>query len=288
MSLSRVRPEHRALFLQDFGGTSVRADQVDLFAGDFDAPAAVPAATAAGAGAAPPADTDADTRLAALHETLDAVAAASRERGALAFARALPDLHDLILREYVHSSEEPGAWIGPHQGGGGGGAGGAEVRAPLLPKRRQTLSHVLRVSQAVGEQLLQAQALSERALHAPRDGLLIACTASGPFLQICSAISRAVGINCSGSTTALINLTLSAVCVSIALPLSSNSMARAPLISRGSRWVTPHPGISPKPTSGCPNLAPAAAIRRSQARAHSNPPPRARPLTAAISGLGMS
>ena len=66
----------------------------------------------------PPADTDADTRLAALHETLDAVAAASRERGALAFARALPDLHDLILREYVHSSEEPGAWIGPHQGGG--------------------------------------------------------------------------------------------------------------------------------------------------------------------------
>ena len=121
MSLSRVRPEHRALFLQDFGGTSVRADQVDLFAGDFDAPAAVPAATAAGAGAAPPADPDADTRLAALRETLDAVAAASRERVALAFAHALPDLHDLILREHVHSSEEPGAGIGTHQGGGGGG-----------------------------------------------------------------------------------------------------------------------------------------------------------------------
>ena len=133
--------------------------------------------------------------------------------------------------------------------------------------------------------MLQAQALSERALHAPRDGLLIACTASGPFLQICSAISRAVGINCSGSTTALINLTLSAVCVSIALPLSSNSMARAPLISRGSRWVTPHPGISPKPTSGCPEPGARRGDPEVAGQGALQSAPRARPLTAAISGL---
>ena len=54
---------------------------------------------------------------------------------------------------------------------------------------------------------------------------------------------------------------------------------------RGSRWVPPKPGVMPSPTSGWPNLAFSLARRMSQAMASSHPPPRAKPLTAAMTGL---
>src|SRR5918995_199906 len=53
---------------------------------------------------------------------------------------------------------------------------------------------------------------------------------------------------------------------------------------RGKRWVPPHPGGIPRPTSGCANTAFSDASRRSQANANSHPPPRAKPLTAAMTG----
>ena len=52
--------------------------------------------------------------------------------------------------------------------------------------------------------------------------------------------------------------------------------------SRGRRCVPPKPGMIPSLISGWPNSAERAAMRTSQAIASSQPPPKARPLTAAI------
>ena len=54
---------------------------------------------------------------------------------------------------------------------------------------------------------------------------------------------------------------------------------------RGRRCVPPPPGRRPSFTSGWPNLALSAAIRMVHAIAVSQPPPSAKPLTAAITGL---
>ena len=51
--------------------------------------------------------------------------------------------------------------------------------------------------------------------------------------------------------------------------------------------MPPIPGRMPSDTSGKPKVAFSAAIRMSQARATSQPPPRAKPLTAAIVGTGL-
>ncbi len=51
---------------------------------------------------------------------------------------------------------------------------------------------------------------------------------------------------------------------------------------RGRRWVPPKPGMIPSLISGWPKIAERAAMRTSQAIASSQPPPKARPLTAAI------
>ena len=59
-------------------------------------------------------------------------------------------------------------------------------------------------------------------------------------------------------------------------------MARPRPTSRGSRWVAPAPGMMPMAGSGWPKTACSAAMRRSAARQSSQPPPRAKPLTAAI------
>ena len=50
--------------------------------------------------------------------------------------------------------------------------------------------------------------------------------------------------------------------------------------------VPPLPGIIPRVTSGCPNFALSEAIRIWQAMANSQPPPNAKPLIAAMIGLG--
>src|SRR5881397_1440100 len=51
------------------------------------------------------------------------------------------------------------------------------------------------------------------------------------------------------------------------------------------RCVPPHPGGMPIVTSGCPILALFEAMRMSHAIASSQPPPSAKPLTAAITGF---
>ena len=56
--------------------------------------------------------------------------------------------------------------------------------------------------------------------------------------------------------------------------------------SLASLCVPPNPGVIPRPTSGCPNTALSEQIRISQLMEISHPPPRANPLTAAITGIG--
>ncbi len=56
----------------------------------------------------------------------------------------------------------------------------------------------------------------------------------------------------------------------------------------GRRCVPPKPGMSPRFISGCPKRAFSLAMIRSHASASSRPPPSAKPLTAAITGIGRS
>ncbi len=56
-------------------------------------------------------------------------------------------------------------------------------------------------------------------------------------------------------------------------------------MKRVSRWVPPAPGETPRLISGWPNLAFSAAMMKSHIIASSQPPPSAKPATAAITGL---
>ena len=71
-------------------------------------------------------------------------------------------------------------------------------------------------------------------------------------------------------------------------PVRMRSLARLGPTSRVSRWVPPPPGMMPSRISGWPNLARVEANRTSQARASSQPPPSAYPLTAATTMRGMA
>ena len=62
-------------------------------------------------------------------------------------------------------------------------------------------------------------------------------------------------------------------------------MALALPTARVRRCVPPMPGMTPSLISGCPNLAVSAAMIRSHIIAISQPPPSAKPATAAMSGL---
>ncbi len=57
--------------------------------------------------------------------------------------------------------------------------------------------------------------------------------------------------------------------------------------SRVNRCVPPAPGITPRLISGCPNFAFSAQTMKSHIIANSQPPPRANPATAAMTGVRM-
>ena len=63
------------------------------------------------------------------------------------------------------------------------------------------------------------------------------------------------------------------------------SMAFDLPIRRGRRCVAPEPGRMPRVISGCPNFAVSAAMMMSHIIATSQPPPKAKPATAATVGL---
>ena len=63
------------------------------------------------------------------------------------------------------------------------------------------------------------------------------------------------------------------------------SIARALPMARGSRCVPPAPGMMPSLISGWPKRAESAAMMMSHIIASSQPPPRAKPATAAMTGF---
>jgi hypothetical protein len=115
-----------------------------------------------------------------------------------------------------------------------------------------------------------------------------ASTDSGAAAQIARASSSAAGIRPSKGTTLFTRPHRSASAAPIRRPVSSHSTA----IGRGSREAKrsspPASGTRPSVTSVSANSACEAATTRSAARTSSKPPPRARPLTAAMTGLPMS
>ena len=72
----------------------------------------------------------------------------------------------------------------------------------------------------------------------------------------------------------------------IRTPPQINSIDFSMPINLGKRCVPPAPGIIPKVTSGNPIAVPSCAIRASQPRANSKPPPNAAPCNAQTTGFG--
>src|SRR6267143_2029790 len=110
-------------------------------------------------------------------------------------------------------------------------------------------------------------------------------TATGGRAAISMAIRLASSRYRSTGTTRLTRPNRSASTALIGSPMRMASMARTFPADRVQRWVPPAPGMMPSLTSGCPNWAVSEATIRSHISASSHPPPKAYPLTAAISGL---
>ena len=114
---------------------------------------------------------------------------------------------------------------------------------------------------------------------------LASATASGPLAAILPASSRTLVISSAAGTTWSARPMRSASAAEMRSPVKHSSLALATPTRRARRWVPPKPGMTPSATSGWPNFALSAATMKSQASASSQPPPRAKPLTAAIHGL---
>ena len=100
-----------------------------------------------------------------------------------------------------------------------------------------------------------------------------------------SAVFRASARRSASGTTRATRPERSASSASIMRPVRHISMALALPMSRVRRCVPPMPGMTPSLISGWPNLALSAAMMKSHIMASSQPPPSAKPATAAIIGL---
>ena len=114
---------------------------------------------------------------------------------------------------------------------------------------------------------------------------LVIIAAGSDIEAIASAVFIASSINAAAGTTRATRLARSASVASIMRPVRHISMALALPIWRISRCVPPDPGMTPSLISGWPNLAVSAAMAISHIMASSHPPPRAKPATAATTGL---
>ena len=114
---------------------------------------------------------------------------------------------------------------------------------------------------------------------------LPASTDGSDILAIVSATFIASSIRLAAGTTRATRLERSASAASIMRPVKIISIALALPTARVSRCVPPIPGMTPSLISGWPNLALSAAMMRSHCIASSQPPPSAKPATAATIGL---
>src|SRR3954470_2259665 len=111
---------------------------------------------------------------------------------------------------------------------------------------------------------------------------LICSTASGACSASLRAHASAVSNSSWSTTTRLTRPNSNASSAPIGSPIMFISTALFSPTRRGRRCVPPKPGMMPSLISGWPKIADWAAMRTSQAIASSQPPPKARPLTAAI------
>ena len=111
------------------------------------------------------------------------------------------------------------------------------------------------------------------------------CATRGPRANV-AAHSSAASSTSSGGTTRFTRPMAKASSAATWRPVMMSSLAREDPIRRGRRCVPPPPGRIPNSTSGSPSRESSAPTRKSQARASSNPPPRAYPLMAAMVARG--
>mmetsp|Transcript_12457 Transcript_12457/g.50101 ORF Transcript_12457/g.50101 Transcript_12457/m.50101 type:complete len:241 (-) Transcript_12457:150-872(-) len=105
------------------------------------------------------------------------------------------------------------------------------------------------------------------------------------LVAMSAAISTALLTSSSTGYTRATNPAASASSASIMTPVRHISIALDLPTARTSRCVPPAPGMMPRLISGWPNLALAPATMRSHIIASSQPPPSAKPLTAAMMGF---
>ena len=131
----------------------------------------------------------------------------------------------------------------------------------------------------------RGQPVGQRPLRGRRMARFAARTASGGIVAIRAASSSAASTVASAGTTARDEAgRLRLDRADIERPVRISSIARALPIARVSRCVPPAPGMTPSRISGWPNVASSPATIMSQVIASSQPPPRANPRTAAMSG----
>ena len=110
-------------------------------------------------------------------------------------------------------------------------------------------------------------------------------SASGAALASCAASFIVSASSSAAGTMRLTMPSCSARSAVTGAPVRHSSSVAARPHRRSRRWLPPKPGIRPRLISGWPTLAVSAAMRRWQHIASSSPPPRAKPLTIAITGF---
>src|SRR5213596_2248521 len=108
----------------------------------------------------------------------------------------------------------------------------------------------------------------------------------GPLAAMVVAISVAVARAWPLGTRRLTRPAARASSAFILRPVKISSLASGAPRIRGSSWVPPMPGKMPSVVSGTPNTAVSLATMKSDRIASSQPPARAKPSTAAITGTG--
>ena len=104
---------------------------------------------------------------------------------------------------------------------------------------------------------------------------LMAMTAIIDFSAILAAAPRASSISFLAGTTRLTRPARSASSASMKRPVRFMSIDLALPTARVRRWVPPRPAMTPRFTSGWPNLAVSLAMMKSHCIASSQPPPSA-------------
>src|SRR6266850_407987 len=126
-----------------------------------------------------------------------------------------------------------------------------------------------------------------RSVSLPQLTAFLACrTAMGPLFAMTWAMSRALARAWPAGTRWFTRPMAWASAAGTRRPVKIISLASGAPTMRGSNCVPPMPGKIPRVTSGTAKTAVSEATMKSESTASSQPPPMAKPSTAAITGTG--